>query len=105
MRIIAWSSYVCSSDLGYKLVYTSQPNSTVSSAEDSSGSVNLTYGAGLGLSKSGEVTEVVWDSPAFNAGLTVGMNVIAVNGTSFSYERITQESGRASCRERVCQNV
>src|SRR3546814_13385591 len=44
---------------GYKLVYTSQPNSTVSSAEDSSGSVNLTYGAGLGLSKSGEVTEVV----------------------------------------------
>src|SRR3546814_13088794 len=39
---------------GYKLVYTSQPNSTVSSAEDSSGSVNLTYGAGLGLSKSGE---------------------------------------------------
>src|SRR3546814_16295489 len=61
-----------------------------SSAEDSSGSVNLTYGAGRGLSKSGEVTEVVWDSPAFNAGLTVGMNVIAVNGTSFSSERIKQ---------------
>src|SRR3546814_20231770 len=29
-------------------------------------------------------------SPAFNAGLTVGMNVIAVNGTSFSSERIKQ---------------
>src|SRR3546814_13675021 len=66
------------------------PYTTLFRSEDSSGSVNLTYGAGLGLSKSGEVTEVVWDSPAFNAGLTVGMNVIAVNGTSFSSERIKQ---------------
>src|SRR3546814_3619390 len=67
------------------------PYTTLFRSEDSSGSVNLTYGAGLGLSKSGEVTEVVWDSPAFNAGLTVGMNVIAVNGTSFRSEEHTSE--------------
>ncbi|MBK5265337.1 MAG: M61 family metallopeptidase [Alphaproteobacteria bacterium] len=73
---------------GYTLVYTSTPNSTVKNAEDRSGSVDLSYGPGFNLSKSGEVTAVIWDSPAFNAGLAVGMNVVAVIGTAFSPERI-----------------
>ncbi|MCF8709526.1 M61 family metallopeptidase [Rhizorhapis sp. SPR117] len=73
---------------GYRLVYTSTPNSTVKNTEDRSGAVDLSYGPGMNLSKAGEVTAVIWDSPAFNAGLAVGMNVVAVNGTAFSAERM-----------------
>lgn len=73
---------------GYRLVYTDQPNSTVKHGEDRTGAVDLSFGPGLNLSKSGEVTAIVWDSPAFNAGLAAGMNIVAVNGTAYSAERI-----------------
>ncbi len=73
---------------GYRLVYTAEPNSTVRDIEDRTGVVDLSFGPGLSLSRSGEVNGVVWDSPAFNAGLAVGMTVVAVNGTSYSPERI-----------------
>lgn len=73
---------------GYRLTYSDQPNSTVKDNEDRTGAVDLSVGPGLALSKSGEVTGVVWDSPAFNAGLAVGMSVMAVNGTAYSAERI-----------------
>lgn len=85
---------------GYRLVYTDQPNSTVKDSEDSNGSVELSYGPGFNLSKSGEVKAVVWDSPAFAAGLAVGMNVVAVNGTAYTPERmkraISENKGRKS---------
>ena len=73
---------------GYRLVYTAEPNSTVRDIEDRTGVVDLSFGPGLTLSRSGVVDGVVWDSPAFNAGLAVGMTVVAVNGTSYSPERI-----------------
>jgi predicted metalloprotease with PDZ domain len=73
---------------GYRLVYTAEPNSSVRDIEDRTDVVDLSFGPGLSLSKSGEVNGVVWDSPAFNAGLAVGMTVVAVNGTSYSPERI-----------------
>lgn len=73
---------------GYQLVYTDQPNSTVKDAEGRNGSADLSFGPGLTLSKSGEITAVNWDSAAFDAGLAVGMTVVAVNGTTYSSERI-----------------
>jgi predicted metalloprotease with PDZ domain len=73
---------------GYRLVYTAEPNSTVRDIEDRTGVVDLSFGPGLSLSRSGAVDGVVWDSPAFNAGLAAGMTVVAVNGTSYSPERI-----------------
>lgn len=73
---------------GYRLVYTEQPNSTVKDVESRNGGADLSYGPGMNLSKSGAVTAVIWDSPAFNAGLASGMTVVAVNGTAYSTERI-----------------
>ncbi|MBB4640633.1 M61 family metallopeptidase [Rhizorhapis suberifaciens] len=85
---------------GYRLVYTEQPNSTVAHSEERTGAADLIYGPGIILSKSGKVTAVIWDSPAFDAGLAVGMNVVAVNGTAYSAERmkkaISENKGRKS---------
>ena len=46
-------------------------------------STHLMYSAGLALNKDSVVTDVQWEGPAFNAGLTTGATLIAVNGLPF----------------------
>jgi predicted metalloprotease with PDZ domain len=65
---------------GWKLVYTDKPSTAYSASK---GATDLTYSLGALLGKDGEVTDVLWDGPAFKAGLSPGMKVIAVNGKEF----------------------
>ncbi|WP_294273913.1 peptidase M61 [uncultured Sphingomonas sp.] len=71
---------------GYKLVYTDQPTPTFKQGEK--GSTNVTYSLGLSVANSGEVTSSIWDSPAFKAGIDVGTQIQAVNGESYSGDRL-----------------
>jgi predicted metalloprotease with PDZ domain len=73
---------------GWKLVYNDKPSEAVKSAEMRRKSVDLTYSVGLSLSAKGEIGDVLWDSPAFNAGISPGMTVMAVNGKEFSGDAI-----------------
>jgi predicted metalloprotease with PDZ domain len=69
---------------GYKLVYTDTPTDWFKSGEKKSKAVDLTYSGGFTvLTKDGAISSVLWDSPAFNAGLTVGTKILAVNGRTF----------------------
>ncbi|HEX8063886.1 MAG TPA: peptidase M61, partial [Allosphingosinicella sp.] len=69
---------------GYRLVYTDAPTDWFKSGEKKSKAVDLTYSGGFSVStKDGAVTAVLWDSPAFDAGLTVGTKILAVNGRTF----------------------
>ncbi|MBB6123942.1 M61 family metallopeptidase [Sphingobium subterraneum] len=69
---------------GYRLEYTDTPNSTTREIEKALKGVDQSYGVGLMVKGDGEITAVIWDSPAFRAGLTVGQKVIAVNGTEYT---------------------
>jgi predicted metalloprotease with PDZ domain len=69
---------------GYKLIYTDTPTDWFKAGEKKSKAVDLSYSGGFTVStKDGSVTSVIWDSPAFDAGLTVGSKILAVNGRSF----------------------
>jgi len=68
---------------GYRLVYTGQPTKWWKSGEKDGKNVNLTYSGGFVVGNDGKVGSVLWDSPAFNAGMTVGTQVVAVNGRTF----------------------
>ena len=68
---------------GYKLVYTAEPTKYFTNAEKS-GPTNVTYSIGLSIAKDGEIGAVIWDSPAFKAGLDVGTVIQAVNGVGYS---------------------
>ena len=71
---------------GWKLVYTDKPNKAFEAAEARSKGVNLTYSLGLTADAKGQLGDVLWDSPAFKAGLAPSMSLIAVNGREFSPE-------------------
>src|SRR2546421_9471800 len=79
-----WSSDVCSSDLDFSTTPALTPRSTSSPVFD------IMYGEGV--SKTGELVD-----------LGVKAGVVEKSGSWFSYDsqRIGQEIGRASCRERV----
>jgi predicted metalloprotease with PDZ domain len=68
---------------GYALTYTDTPTNFVKAAMKSGKYLDLAYSLGLTIAKS-KVTGVLWNSPAFKAGLTVGQEVIAVNGTPYT---------------------
>lgn len=68
---------------GYKLVYTSEPTKWTKSAEKSGKNSDLTYSGGLVVGNDGKIASVLWDSAAFNAGLTTGSQILAVNGRNF----------------------
>ena len=69
---------------GYRIVYTDTPTDWFKSGEKKSKSVDLSYSGGFSVNAAtGKVTSVIWDSPAFDAGLTVGAIITAVNGRDF----------------------
>jgi predicted metalloprotease with PDZ domain len=68
---------------GYKLVYTDTPSAFEKSADGRRHSHNYTWSAGFSVDGGGMVSGVVWNSPAFRAGLTRGSKIIAVNGLSY----------------------
>jgi predicted metalloprotease with PDZ domain len=73
---------------GYRLVYTNTPGEWFKCNEKALKITDLMYSGGFILGKEGEITEVAWDSPAFNAGLTVGTKLIAVNGRALETDRL-----------------
>ncbi|MBB3227974.1 putative metalloprotease with PDZ domain [Luteibacter sp. Sphag1AF] len=73
---------------GWKLVYTDKPSDAVKAIEARRGFADLTYSLGVSVSSKGDIGDVRWDGPAFNAGLSPGMHVVAVNGKEFSGEAL-----------------
>ncbi|WP_417760191.1 M61 family metallopeptidase [Shewanella sp.] len=73
-------------DQGWQLVYNDTPSAAVKAMEDRYKRVDFTYSLGFSTNKKGELSDVLWDSQAFNAGLSPSMTLIAVNGESYKAE-------------------
>jgi predicted metalloprotease with PDZ domain len=69
---------------GYKLMWKDTPNPYEKLYEAHSKGLNLYHSLGLELDKDGKVTNCVWDSPAFDAGVVKGATIVAVNGEAYS---------------------
>jgi len=75
---------------GWKLAYRDTPNEAFKAQETRAKAALLTYSIGATVTDAGVVGDVVWDSPAFNAGLAPGMTVIAVDGREYKSERLKE---------------
>lgn len=70
-------------DGGYRLVYTDEPTPFFADNERTSKTLDLSYSIGLS-SKNGAITQVIWDGPAFAAGIAIGSKIVAVGGRAYS---------------------
>ena len=75
---------------GYRLVFTDTPSPLEKSVEERGKVTALTYSVGLTLEKDGKVKEVLWNSPAFKAGLAPGSQVVAVDTVAFDPDRFKE---------------
>lgn len=73
---------------GWKLVFSDKPGAAVKAGETRGKNVNLTYSLGMAVGSDGNVGDVLWDGPAFQAGLAPEMSIVAVNGLAFSADAI-----------------
>ena len=86
---------------GYELVYTDTPTEFFKSYQKIRKSVNLLYSIGLMLSgeegKRGLIQDVLWNGPAYKAGLGAGMKLIAVNGRALDADpRVLEDAIQAA---------
>lgn len=76
---------------GYRLTYTDAPTPAFAQRERSRKLVDLSYSLGLTIGSKDRIAKtVMWDSPAFSAGIDVGTEIVAVNGRAYSDDGIRQ---------------
>jgi len=73
---------------GYKLVWKDKPNPYAAGVDTDRKRTSLSYSLGFTLDKDGKVTSALWNSPAFNAGLVTGAQVMAINGKAYDSDTI-----------------
>jgi predicted metalloprotease with PDZ domain len=76
---------------GYRLVFRDRPSDFWMSMEETRlKGVDHTYSIGIVIDKDAIVAEVLWESPAWKAGLTAGSRIVAVDGLAFEPPRLAK---------------
>jgi predicted metalloprotease with PDZ domain len=71
---------------GYKLVYTDVQSEYLKSADMRRKNTDLSFSIGFTIAKDGVLSDVMWDGPAFKAGLAEGTQIVAVNGDAYDLD-------------------
>jgi predicted metalloprotease with PDZ domain len=86
---------------GWRLVYTDRPSryqnavEHVGNGEFSTSGVDEMFSVGLFLRHDGRIGDVLWNGPAFKAGLAPGMKLVAIDGHAYSAKALRDGIMRA----------
>ena len=70
---------------GYQLVWQDRPSGWLSDDQTHHSYFDFSYSLGLKMGLSAKVIDVLWDGPAFKAGIVKGMTILSVGGISYSH--------------------
>jgi predicted metalloprotease with PDZ domain len=73
---------------GWKIVYNDRPNEYEGTVEAARKRLGLDFSIGLTLDSDGNVVDVIYDGPAYKAGIGPGMKITAVNGVQYSADEL-----------------
>jgi predicted metalloprotease with PDZ domain len=86
---------------GWRLAYTDRVSrfqnalENVGPGELSPSGVNAMFSVGLFLDHKGKIEDVLWNGPAFKAGLAPGMQVVSIDGESYSTTGLRADIAKA----------
>jgi len=75
---------------GYELSYSNTPTDYTKRRESRGKLTDLTFSLGLVVGRENKLTDVRWGGPAYLAGLTVGTQIIAVDGKAYDSDRLKE---------------
>lgn len=73
---------------GYRLVFRDEPNPYEKGRMSGNGYLNLQYSLGINVDTDGTVSLSHWGTPAFDAGVVRGAQIVAVDGEAYSADRL-----------------
>ncbi|MGL3823402.1 M61 family metallopeptidase [Sphingopyxis sp. R3-92] len=73
---------------GYRLVWRDAPNAYDRDRMAQAKNADLTHSLGMTIDKEGVAGNILWNGPAFLADIINGTKIVAVDGVSYSRERI-----------------
>jgi predicted metalloprotease with PDZ domain len=75
---------------GYRLIFTDTPTEAFASHHRRANRIDLGSSLGLVLrgGSSGDVSDVVWNGPAFEAGIVAGATILSVGGEKYDPEKL-----------------
>jgi predicted metalloprotease with PDZ domain len=73
---------------GYRLIYTDEQTPALKTSEKDRGGTDLAYSLGFAINKTNAVSAVRWGGPAFEQGLRIGDELVAVNGTPVTVDAL-----------------
>jgi predicted metalloprotease with PDZ domain len=80
---------------GWKLVFTDKQSDAAKASEATRRTADFAYSLGLAVDKDGKLTGIKWGGPAFKAGLTASMQLVAVNSESYKAELLREAISKA----------
>ena len=84
---------------GYRLVWKDKPNAYEEGRMANGKYTSLFYSLGINVDGDGKVTATRWDSPAFDAGIVTGTQIVAVDDVAFSPDELKDAIARAKDRK------
>jgi len=70
---------------GWRLTFTDKPSAFTTNVDKAGKRASFGFSLGFSVSnKDGKIADVLWDSPAFKAGVAPGMTLLAVNGRAWT---------------------
>jgi len=73
---------------GYRLIYGETPTDYAKAEESRRKGTDLSYSLGATVDGSGKFTAILWDGPAFRAGFTTEVQIVAVNNIAFDGDKL-----------------
>jgi predicted metalloprotease with PDZ domain len=73
---------------GYRLTYSETPTDYFKKMEARAKIAHFAYSLGFIVGQENKLSEVLWNTLAYSAGLTVGTQLIAVNGVAYDKDRL-----------------
>ena len=85
---------------GWKIIYTDKPNIFAEAANKTRGNADFQHSLGIVVDKKDTISDVEWGSPAFDAKITAGATLLAVNGRAYKAELLNNALTAAKAANR-----